>query len=148
MITKADRDKRFDEMPEWTVGILQSIAANLGCSIEELATWPPVEDGNKRVFIGEGKVTTHKFTGSMSEQIRLLNVGQCCAKVEPLRFNTPSGHNDVISLRDMRDSLRNSLSSAIVRAMQTTNGTYSIEISETSMPSGNIYVTAVVTRTS
>lgn len=134
-------------MPEWTLGILQSIAGNLGCSIEELATWPSYNN-EQRVGIGERPRVDYRFTGSMSEQIRFLGVGQCCAKVEPLRFNTPSGHNDVISLRDMRDSLRNSLSSAIVRAMNFTNGTYSIEISETSMPSGNIYVTAVVTRTS
>lgn len=90
--------------------------------------------------------TTVDYNGSLSEQIRLLPVGKSAAKVELIDWDKLCDMGDANRLQTMRSSIRNSLASAISRAQASTGGIYGIEVSEASMPAGNIYVVAVVTR--
>ena len=51
-------------------------------------------------------------------------------------------------LKGIKDMVRNNVAPAVANAKRKTMGTYSVEVSEVLMPSGMIYVLAIVTRTS
>lgn len=111
------------------------------------ATWPKASlEQVKQLF--DHQDTTPHFNGSFAELLRLLPVGKSVAKVELIDWDNLPPAGDTDRLIQMREKIRNSLASTINRARNANGGFYKIEVGETSMPSGSIYVTAVITRTS
>ena len=106
------------------------------------SSWPKVKDHTPEPVV----LTASEYTGSFAELVRLLPVGKSTAKVELLDWDNLPPAGDTERLVQMRERLRNSLSSTINRARTHNNGTYTIEVGETCMPGGSIYVTAVITR--
>lgn len=85
--------------------------------------------------------------GSFQAQITELDVGESASKVRALD-PTSTLNVLILGLPAMRQQLRNAIAPSVARAKSATGGTYAIEVGDMIMPAGNIYIVAVVTRTS
>lgn len=113
----------------------------------EQALWLTQKMAMNRASTPAQPLPDQTYTGSFAELVRLLPVGKSTAKVELLDWDNLPPAGDTERLIQMRERLRNSLASTVNRARAYHGGLYSIEVGETCMPGGSIYITAVITRT-
>lgn len=88
---------------------------------------------------------SRRLPTSMRSQIETLDEGDCCSKLNPVDENMILMDYQQRAA-EMREQLRNSLTSAVASAKESTGGTYTIEVGEMVMRN-KLYLVAVVTRT-
>jgi hypothetical protein len=86
-------------------------------------------------------------SSSFAAQVLDLEVGETAPRISRI---DPGATIAVIaeSLPDLRNSMRNGVSSAVRRAMERTGGEYSVEVTDFTTPAGAWFVLALVTRVS
>ena len=83
---------------------------------------------------------------SFDSQVAALKAGECVSKVRPI---DPTETIEAIAqaLPDLRVQMRNALAQPIARAKKRCGGQYSINVGETVMPDGSMYLVGIVKRT-
>lgn len=85
-------------------------------------------------------------SSSFMAQVTDLEVGESALKATQVDLSQMD-ETYVADLRERRATLRNNLASATRTAFERTAGAYSTEITDLFMPSGRLFIVAVVTRT-
>lgn len=89
--------------------------------------------------------TKGQRTSSFAAAVADLEVGQCTSRVTRVD-PALTVYQLTTVLREMKDALRNNISSTVAAAKRKTDGAYSVELGDVVMPGGSMYVVAVVTR--
>lgn len=90
-------------------------------------------------------VPSRSKAGSMKSQIEALDVGDIASKLEAVDENLIL-LDYIHKAPEMRERLRNSLTSTVAKAKELTGGTYTIEVGEMVLRN-KLYLVAVITRT-
>lgn len=90
-------------------------------------------------------VPNRRQTGSMRSQVEALGVDQIASKIQPVDEGMVLS-SYIQKAPELREQLRNSLTSAVANARERTGGTYTIEVGEMVMRN-RLYLVAVITRT-
>ncbi len=84
--------------------------------------------------------------GSFNAQVQELNPGESVSKVRMVDV-TMTVDRLPDEMPALRQQVRNSVAPAVARAKEIVGGDYTVEVGDVVMPSGKLYVVAVVTRT-
>jgi hypothetical protein len=82
---------------------------------------------------------------SFDQQVRKLEPGEFITKARAVNNGLTLGELPR-ELVEIRQQLRNAVAPAVARAKAATEGIYTTEIGEVTMPTGNLFVVAVITR--
>ena len=82
-------------------------------------------------------------TVSFQAQVLDLAPGESCSRVRSVDSTMPVSRLPE-ELPILRQQLRNSIAPAVKRATETTGHAYTVEVGETVMPGGTLYIVAVI----
>lgn len=89
---------------------------------------------------------SRRRSSSFASVVSDLEVGESASRTHRLNDTMTLGElRD--DMRELKEMLRNNTAPAVSAARRNTGGTYTIEVGETIMPGGSIYLVVVVSRT-